>query len=195
PEQRPRLDDVAINARALAFTLGVSVLTALIFSLLPIFKVARPDVNEVLKAGAKTATSGGSLRLWRDSLGVAGVALGLMLLIGAGLMVRSFGFVVNVPPGFHPNNVFTGRVSLTRAAYEEHEERLRYVNQTLERLRSLPGVESAAFVAPMPFSGGNVSSDFRIEDRPKPEPGQEPEANNRSVTAQYFQAIGIPLLK
>jgi putative ABC transport system permease protein len=194
-EQLPRIDEVQVNVRALVFTLAVSVLTALLFSLLPIFKAARPDINEVLKAGAKTATSGGSLRLWRGSLVVAEVALGLMLLIGAGLMIRSFGLLVNVNPGFDPENVLAGRVSLTRAAYEDHEERLRYVNQTLERLRSLPGVESAAFVAPMPFSGGNVSSDFRIEGRPRPEPGQEPDANNRSVTAQYFQAIGIPLLK
>jgi putative ABC transport system permease protein len=194
-EQLPRLDEVQINARALVFTLGVSVLTALLFGLLPIFKASRPDINEVLKAGAKTATGGGSLRLWRDSLVVVEVALGLMLLIGAGLMIRSFGLLVNVHPGFEPENVLTGQVSLTRAAYEDHEERLRYVNQTLERLRSLPGVESAAFVAPMPFSGGNVSSDFRIEGRSRPEPGQEPDAGNRSVTAQYFQAIGIPLLK
>jgi len=194
-EQLPRLDEVQVNARALAFTLAVSVLTALLFSLLPIFKAARPDINEVLKAGAKTATSGGSLRLWRDSLVVAEVALGLVLLIGAGLMMRSFGMLVNVHPGFDPENVLTGRVSLTRAAYEGHEERMRYVNQTLERLKALPGVESAAFVAPMPFSGGNVGSDFRIEGRPRPEPGQEPGANNRSVTAQYFQAIRIPLLK
>jgi putative ABC transport system permease protein len=194
-EQLPRLDEVQINAQALVFTLAVSVLTAFLFGLLPIFKAARPDINEVLKAGAKTATGGGSLRLWRDSLVVAEVALGLMLLIGAGLMIRSFGLLVNVHPGFEPENVLTGQVSLTRAAYEDHEERLRYVNQTLERLRSLPGVASAAFVAPMPFSGGNVGSDFRIEGRPRPEPGQEPDASNRSVTAQYFQAIGIPLLK
>ncbi|MGH9938957.1 MAG: ABC transporter permease, partial [Blastocatellia bacterium] len=194
-EQLPRLDEVQINARALAFTLAVSVLTAMLFSLLPVFKAARPDINEVLKAGAKTATSGGSLRLWRDSLVVAEVALGLVLLIGAGLMMRSFGLLVNVHPGFDPENVLTGRVSLTRAAYGDHEERVRYVNQTLERLKALPGVESAAFVAPMPFSGGNVGSDFRIEGRPRPEPGQEPGANNRSVTAQYFQAIRIPLLK
>jgi putative ABC transport system permease protein len=194
-EQLPRLDEVQINTRALAFTLGVSLLTALIFSLPPIFKAARPDINEVLKAGAKTATGGGSLRLWRDSLVVAEVALGLMLLIGAGLMIRSFGVLVNVNPGFDPESVLTGRISLTRAAYENHDERLRYVNQTLERLKALPGVESAAFAAPMPFSGGNVGSDFRIEGRPAPEPGQEPDANNRSVTAQYFQAIGIPLRK
>jgi putative ABC transport system permease protein len=194
-EQLPRLDEVQIDTRALVFTLVASVLTALLFSLPPIFKAARPDINEVLKAGAKTATGGGSLRLWHDSLVVAEVALGLMLLIGAGLMIRSFGLLVNVNPGFDPENTLTGRVSLTRAAYENHEERLRYVNQTLERLRSLPGVVSAAFVAPMPFSGGNVGSDFRIEGRPRPEPGQEPDANNRSVTTQYFQAIGIPLLK
>ncbi|MGH9753298.1 MAG: ABC transporter permease, partial [Blastocatellia bacterium] len=168
-EQLPRLDEVQINSRALVFTLAVSVLTALLFGLLPIFKAARPDINEVLKAGAKTATSGGSLRLWRDSLVVAEVALGLTLLIGAGLMIRSFGLLVNAHPGFDPENVLTGRVSLTRAAYENHEERLRYVNQTLEKLKALPGVESAAFVAPMPFSGGNVGSDFRIEGRPKPE--------------------------
>jgi putative ABC transport system permease protein len=89
--------------------------------------------------------------------------------------------------------VLTGRISLTRAVYENPEERVRYVNQTLDRLKALPGVESAAFVAPMPFSGGNVGGDFRIEGHPRPEPGKEPVANIRSVTAQYFQAIRIPL--
>src|SRR5262249_34062394 len=147
------------------------------------------------KAGSKTATSGGSLRWGRDSLVVGGGPPGLVLLIRAGFVARSFWFLVDVHPGFFPGKLLTGRISMTRAAYENTEERVRYVNQTLDRLRSLPGVESAAFVAPMPFSGGNVGSDFRIEGRPRPEPGQEPGANNRSVTAQYFQAIRIPLLK
>ena len=194
-DQLPRLDEVQINARVLAFTFATSVLTAVLFSLIPIFKASRPDINEVLKAGAKNATSSGALRLWRDSLVVAEVVMGLVLLIGAGLMIRSFGLLVNVNPGFDPKNVLTGRISLTRASYEDTEERVRYVNQTLERLRALPGVESAAFVAPMPFSGGNVGCDFRIEGHPKPEPGQEPVANVRSVTPQYFQAIKIPLRK
>ncbi|MCI0392621.1 MAG: ABC transporter permease [Acidobacteria bacterium] len=194
-ELLPRLDEVQINTRVLVFTLAVSVLTAIICSLVPVFKAARPDINEVLKAGSKTATSGGALRLWRDSLVVAEVALGLMLLIGAGLMMRSFGLLVNVHPGFEAKNVLTGRISMTRTAYEKTEERVRFVDQTLDRLKALPGVESAAFVAPMPFSGGNVGGDFRIEGRPKPEPGQEPSANVRSVTSQYFQAIRIPLRK
>ena len=114
-DQLPRLDEVQINARVLVFTLAMSVLTALLFSLLPVFKASRPDINEVLKAGAKNATSSGSLRLWRDSLVVAEVALGLVLLIGAGLMIRSFGRLVNVDPGFDPKNVLTGQISLTRA--------------------------------------------------------------------------------
>ena len=193
-EQLPRLDEVQIDVRVLLFTLAVSVLTALLSSLLPVFKASHPDINEVLKAGAKTATSG-SLRFWRDLLIVAEVALGLVLLIGAGLMMRSFGLLINVHPGFDAKNVLTGQISLTRAAYENHEERVRYVNQTLERLRALPGVESAAFVAPMPFSGGDVGGDFMIEGRPKPEPGQEPSAKVRSVTSEYFQAIRIPLRK
>ncbi len=194
-DQLPRIDEVQINGRVLLFTLAVSVLTAMLFSLIPIFKASRPDINDVLKAGAKTATSSRSLRFWRDSLVVAEVALGLVLLIGAGLMIRSFGQLVNVNPGFDPENVLTGRISMARAVYESSDERVRYVDQTLARLRALPGVESAAFVAPMPFSGGNVGSDFRIEGRPEPAPGEAPVANNRSVTADYFQAIRIPLLK
>lgn len=191
--QLPRVNEVQINARVLAFSLAVSVLTALLFSVLPLFKASRPDINEVLKAGSKNATSGRSLRLWRDSLVVGEFALGLVLLIGAGLMIRSFELLVNVNPGFDANNVLTGRISLTRDVYESHDERVRYVDETLERLKALPGVESAAFVAPMPFSGGNVGSDFRIEGRPRPDPGQEPTASNRSVTAQYFEALKIPL--
>ena len=194
-EQLPRLDEVRIDVRVLAFATAVSVLTALLFSLLPVFKASRPDINEVLKAGAKTATGGGAMRVWRDVLVVAEVALGLVLLIGAGLMMRSFDTLVSVPPGFDPTNVLTGRVSMTRDAYASHEARVNYVEQTLERLRALPGVESAAFVAPMPFSGGNVGGDFQIEGRPAPEPGQEPSANVRSVTPEYFQAIRIPLRK
>jgi putative ABC transport system permease protein len=194
-DQLPRLEEVHINARVLLFTLAISVLTGLLFSLVPTLKASRPDVNEVLKSGTKTATSGRSLRLWRDSLVVSEVAVRLILLVGAGLMIRSFAQLVNVPPGFDPKNVLTGRISLTRSIYDKPEECVLYVNQTLERLRALPGVESAAFVSPMPFSVGNVGSDFRIEGRATPEAGREPTANNRSVTTQYFQAMKIALVK
>jgi putative ABC transport system permease protein len=193
--QLPRLNEVHLNGRVLLFTLAISILTGLLFSLVPTLKASRPDVNEILKSGTRAATSGRSLRLWRDSLVVVEVALSLILLVGAGLMIRSFAQLVNVPPGFDAGNVLTGRVSLTRDVYDKPEECVRYVQQTLARLKALPGVESAAFVAPMPFSGGNVGSDFRIEGRPIPEPGREPTANNRSVTPEYFEAMKIALIK
>jgi putative ABC transport system permease protein len=189
----PRLDEVQINFPVLAFTIVVSIATAVVFSLLPALKASRPDINEVLKAGAKTATSSGSL--WRDSLVVAEVALGLVLLIGAGLMMRSFAALTNVPPGFDANNVLVGQIILSGPAYEATEARQRYVSQTLDRLKALPSVESAALVAPMPFSGAEIGGDFKIEGRPIPEPGQEPSANVRNVTTDYFKAIKIPLLK
>jgi putative ABC transport system permease protein len=192
--QLPRLEELQLDARVLIFTLIVSLGTALLFSLVPTVKASRPDVNEILKSGTKAATSGRSLRLWRDSLVVIEVALSLVLLVGAGLMIKSFTQLVNVSPGFDPNNVMFGSVSLTAPKYEQVPERLQYVSQTIASLKSLPGVESAAFVAPMPFSGADVGGDFRIEGHPEPTPGGEPTANVRTVSTDYFQTMRIPLI-
>ncbi|HXD34162.1 MAG TPA: ABC transporter permease [Pyrinomonadaceae bacterium] len=193
--QLPRLDEVQISGRVLLFTFAVSILTGLLFSLIPTLKASNADVNEVLKSGTRTATSGRSLRFWRDALVVAEIALSLILLVGAGLMIRSFAQLVSVPPGFDPNNVLTGRISLTREIYNNPDECVRYTDEILARLRALPGVESVAFVAPMPFSGGNVGSDFVVAGRPQPDPGKAPTANNRSVSEEYFQSMKIALLK
>ena len=194
-EQLPRLDEVQIDWRVLSFTIVISIFTALLFSVLPALKASRPDINEVLKAGAKTATSTGSAQFCRDALVVVEVALGLVLLIGAGLMMRSFASLTNIHPGFDPSNVLTGRITLSGPVYEDSAARKRYVSQTLEQLRALPGVESASFVAPMPFSGAEIGGDFRIEGEAAPEPGKEPSANVRNVTSDYFQTLRIPLLK
>ena len=194
-DQLPRLEEVSINVGTLIFTFVVSIVAGLLFTLVPTLRASRPEVNEILKAGTKAATHTPGMRVWRDSLVVVEVALSLVLLVGAGLMIRSLAQVVNIPPGFDPKNVLTGQVSLTGEIYEKPEECVRYINQTLERLKALPGVQSVAFVAPMPFSGNNVSSDFRIEGRPEPEPGQEPVAGNRSVTPEYFSAMKINLIK
>ena len=194
-DQLPRINEVAINPNVMLFTLSLSVLTGVLFSLVPTLKASHPDVNEVLKSSSKSATSGRSLRLWRNSLVISEVALSLILLVGAGLMIKSFAQLTNVPPGFDPNGVLTGRISMTSEAYAKPEQCVVYVNQVLAKLRALPGVESASFVAPMPFSGGNVGSDFRIEGRPEPDPGKEPDASNRSVTPEYFTSMRIQLLK
>jgi len=193
-DQLPRIKEVTINPSVMLFTLGLSVLTGVLFSLVPTLKASHPDVNEVLKSSSKSATSGRSLTFWRNSLVISEVALSLILLVGAGLMIKSFAQLTSVPPGFDPKGVLTGRVGMTAAQYQKPEQCVAYVNEALAKLRALPGVESASFVAPMPFSGGNVGSDFRIEGRPVPEAGKEPTANNRSVTPEYFTSMKIPLL-
>ncbi|HKU72954.1 MAG TPA: ABC transporter permease [Pyrinomonadaceae bacterium] len=194
-DQMPRIHEVRVDNSVLIFTVAVSMLVVPLFSLLPVLKASRPDINEVLKAGAKTATSGAASQFWRDLLVVAEVALGMVLLIGAGLMIRSFGSLINVHPGFDPNNVLSGRITLSGPEYDDTEARRRYITQTLDRLQTLPGVENAAFVAPMPFSGAELGGDFQFDGRPVPEPGREPVANVRNVTPQYFQTMRIPLLK
>jgi putative ABC transport system permease protein len=193
--QLPRIDEVVIDVRVLAFTIAASILTALLFSLLPVLKVSAPPLNEILKSGSRGATGDSAMRIWRDSLVVAEVALGFVLLVGAGLMIRSLTNLVNVNPGFDSTNVLMSRITMSSPLYQQPEARVRFVSDAMKRLEALPGVESAAFVAPMPFSGANVGSDFRIEGRPLPPPGQEPGAYNRSVTANYFQTIGIALKK
>src|SRR5262245_42596846 len=117
-DQLPRITEVRINSSVLLFTLGVSVLTGVLFSVVPTLKSSHLDVNEVLKSSSKTATSSRSLRVWRNSLVVSEVALSLILLVGAGLMIKSFAHLTNVPPGFDPKNVLTGRISLTGKNYE-----------------------------------------------------------------------------
>ena len=160
----PRIHEVKIDLPVLTFTIVMSVLTALVFSVLPAIKASRPDINEVLKAGAKTATSTGSAQLGRDSLVGAEVALGLVLLIGAGLMMRSFASLTNVHPGFDPNNVLTARITLDNPVYDDDTQaRRRYVSQTLERLNALPDVEGAALVDGGIVVGGAVHAGLALE--------------------------------
>ncbi|HEX6732634.1 MAG TPA: ABC transporter permease [Pyrinomonadaceae bacterium] len=193
-DQLPRLHEVQIDARVMIFALIVSAFAALLFGLVPMLKAARSNIYDILRSGTKTATSVNSLRLWADALVVSEVALSLILLVGAGLMIRSFAELVNVPPGFDPRNVLTGNIVLTAPQYDDPGQRLQYVNETLARLKALPGVEHAAYVAPLPFSGADVGGDFRIEGRDI-RPGDEPTASVRSVSIDYFRAMKIPIVK
>jgi putative ABC transport system permease protein len=193
-DQLPRLQEVRIDVRVMIFALIVSALTALLFGLVPMLKAARSNVSDILRSVTKTATSVNTLRLWADALVVSEVALSLILLVGAGLMIKSFAELVNVPPGFDAKNVLTGNIVLTGSKYDDPAQRLQYVNETLARLKALPGVERAAYVAPLPFSGANVGGDFRIEGRDV-RPGDEPTANVRCVSIDYFRTMKIPIVK
>jgi putative ABC transport system permease protein len=193
PADLPRLGEIRADGRVFGFALLLSVLTGVVFGLAPALKASRPELNETLKEGGRGASAGRGSRRLRGLLIVSQTALALMLLVCAGLLLKSFARLLEVDPGFNPKNVLTLRVNLPAAKYAESAPRVSFVRQALERVRAVPGVEGAAFVGPMPFSHSEVFGDFRIVGRPEPAAGEEPGAAVRSITPDYFRVMGIPV--
>jgi predicted permease len=191
PKNLPRLDDIAINAPVLAFAVGVSVLTGILFGILPARRLARLDPAIALRDGTRTSTSGRKQHRLHSALVITETALGLVLLVGAGLFIRSFLHLLNSDPGFNPQHVLTFRVAMTDKAYPE-QKKIEFFNQFLGKLKAIPGAQSATAAFPLPFSGGNMSLTFSIEGRPS-KPGQEPDGRASVVEPDYFQTLGIPL--
>ncbi|MGH9840034.1 MAG: ABC transporter permease [Blastocatellia bacterium] len=191
PSNIPRLNEAALDGTVLGFTLAVSMLTGLIFGLAPAWQHARLNLNTALKDGARMA--GGSARRLRQLLVVAEIAFALLLLIGAGLMLKSFVRLQQVAPGFDPQRALTMEVNLAPAKYARGEQRTAFLQQVLERLRALPGVEFAGATHRLPLRG-NSGMGFQIEGRPAPAPGESTNANYRAITPDYFRAMGTPLV-
>ena len=193
PRELPRLDEVAVDGRVLAFTAAISLLTGVLFGLAPVVQVAWGNLHDLLKQGARGAS--GSLRRHRtrSALVVAEVGLSLVLLAGAGLLLRSLARLQKVDPGFHARNVLTFGVSLPPARYAGQVQTSAFFHALLDRLAALPGVESAGAVNPLPFSGSNSSGSFEIEGLNVPANGTGPHADQRIVSPGYFTAMGIPL--
>ena len=184
---------LGINIPVLVFTLGLSLVSGLVFGLAPAWQVSKPNLNDALKEGGRQ-TGGGSLRL-RSSLVVFEVALSLVLLVGAGLLFRSFLTLLRTDAGFNPENILTMTLVLPGVKYKEEAERFAFYKDLLQRVQHLPGVESAAFVNYLPLGGANSSDDYLVEGAPKPPPGQENEGRYRVCTPDYFQTMGIRLLR
>jgi putative ABC transport system permease protein len=193
PPQMLDLRDVTINAPVLIFSLAISLVTGVIFGLVPAFEASRLNLSESLKEGGKNI--GGtrrSIRL-RSAFVVAEVALSLVLLIGAGLLIQSFMRLQKVDPGFNPENVLTMNLSLPRSKYPDDGQRINFFKQAVERLQALPGVESVGAVSFLPFAGPAAGTRFAIDGQPKPEAGQEPTTSVCVTDANYFDTLKIPL--
>jgi putative ABC transport system permease protein len=193
PQDVPRFDQTNLDLPVLGFTLGASLLTGILFGLAPAVHSARLDMNDSLKEGGRGATEGRGRNRVHSLLVVTEVALSLVLLIGAGLLVRSFIKLRNTDPGFDPRNTLTASLSLAPVRYAKDEQVNQFYDQLIERVRALPGVEAVGAVAPLPLSGNGMSYSFIITDRPEPPPGQGLSASARFVTPGYFRAMGIPL--
>ncbi|HXT64696.1 MAG TPA: ABC transporter permease [Pyrinomonadaceae bacterium] len=182
-----------LNYQVLAFTFGLSLLSGFVFGLAPAWQVSKPNVNAALKEGGRN-TSAGSHRL-RSLLVVSEIALSLMLLIGAGLFMRSFAALLKSDPGFNPSGVLTANLNLPTAKYKDPAQRAAFYDDLMQRVKSLPGVQSAAAVNYIPLGGSNSSEDFLIEGAPEPKAGEENGGRYRVCTPDYFQTMGISVLK
>jgi putative ABC transport system permease protein len=185
------MTDVGINRSVLFFTFGISVGTGIVFGLAPALSSAKLDLNDALKATAKTATARSGLR---GAFVVSQLALALVLLIGAGLMTRSFVRLLNVKLGFNPKNVLTMRIELPRLRYQDGDHRRQFFGQLLERAQSIPGVQSAGAISQLPLSGYSMMGRFAIEGQPEPEPGKGKAIPIGMVTPGYFRTMQIPLV-
>ncbi|MEW5984067.1 MAG: ABC transporter permease [Acidobacteriota bacterium] len=188
----PRLETASLDGRVLAFAVILSLATAVMFGLAPAVSASRLNLNDALREGAR-GTSARHGRL-RASLVVAEVALAIILLAGAGLLVRSFQHLMAVDPGFEPERVLAFQISLPGATYNDPSSRVTFFRNLTTRLTRLPGVVAAGSVSFLPLDGLGAATRFRGLDRPEPSKGQEPVTDVRMISSDYFRAMGIPLV-
>jgi len=195
PANIPRLHGVAIDVRVLGFTFLVSLLTGILFGIAPALQASKGDLNETLKQESGKTTAGVHKSRIRNMLVVSEVALALLLLISAGLLIKSFMNLQRIDPGFNPHNVLTARIPLPANKYSEPPQARAFYQQLLDRLKGLPGVEHAGVTTSIPLTGWNSIFSFEIPGRPAPPPGQTLEAEFIAISPGYTNAMGIPLLR
>ena len=197
PKDLVSLQNTNLNWTVLLWTLGVSVLTGIVFGLAPALHVTRLDLNDALKEGGKgdTGQASGSRKL-RSLLVVSEIALAVVLLASAGLLVKSFMRLQEVDRGFNSANVMTMVVRLPEARYKDDPQVVGFFRAALDHINTLPGVQSAGVINFLPFYGGlGSATGFTIAGRPAPAPGQEPTTDVRVADPGYFKALEVPLLR
>lgn len=195
PDNIPRINEVGFDARVFGFTLAVSLIIGIIFGLFPALHAAKPNLNQGLKESSRGSMGSVAGKRTRNVLVTIEVALSLMLLIGAGLMIKSLSRLQQMSLGFNPDNLLTVNLSLSRSSYPEDHQQIAFFQETLDRLQSMPGIQSAAVTTGLPLTLNISGSDFRIEGRPEPEAGLDMIVNTRSVSPGYFKTLGISLIK
>ena len=193
PRNIIRLDQINLDTKALVFTFGASLLTGLIFGLMPAFQMTRVSMNESLKEGGRSNTD--TRQHVRSLIVSFEVALALVLLIGAGLVIRSILGVLSVDPGFRTENILTMRVLLSQANYPDSQRWLNFFHEVTQRVQALPGVQSVGLINNLPLSGTGMSSGFIIEGRPAPATEEDYMTGYRVIRPTYFDTMGIRLKK
>jgi putative ABC transport system permease protein len=195
PATLPRLQEIVVDWRVLTFTLGASLATGIVFGLAPALASVRSDLNSILRSSTRGTTGGRARARLRNALVMAEIAFCVVLLTGAGLLIRSLEHLEKVNPGFRPDHVLTMQLTLPEKRYPDGQVG-RFYSQLIERLRALPGVRYAGVTRKAPLSPGvDASLNFIVENRPVEASADQPRAKFRAVSADYFPALGIPLIR
>ncbi len=195
PQGIPRLEEIGVDATAVAFTLLISLLSGLFIGAVAALRYGSPDLVPALKDGGRGGTVGKARHRARQGLVVTQIALALVLLVGAGLMLRSFWRLISVNPGVDPAGVLTLQLNLPESEYESGSRTALFYTQLLEKVRALPGVAKAGTVSVLPLSGSNSMSSHVVEDHPLPPDSLPSMMGTRFSSPGYFEAMGIPLLE
>ena len=191
----PRLKDFGFDGKVLLFTLGISLLTSLIFGLAPAIDASKPNLNEALKESGRSSGASARRNRLRNFLVIAEVALAVVLVTASGLMFRSFVRLQRVSPGFNPENLLTLELELPEAAYQSDQQQKLFQQQLLQKVRAIPGVQFAGTVDNLPFGGNAFNGSFMIEGRPIPAVTERPRAFYRVVSPDYFTTMGISVVR
>jgi putative ABC transport system permease protein len=195
PADLPAPEGVRLDGRVLAFSLALSAAAGFIFGLVPALQLSKTDLGASLKEGGRGAGEGSQRARLRGAFVVSQVALSLVLLVGAGLLVNSFYRLLNVSPGFDPRGLLTMEYRLPRNRYPKGEQQWAFHREVAERVSRVPGVESAAIIRGLPFSGNGGSVTYAVPDRPASTRGQEPRALENAIDPNYLRTVGLPLLR
>jgi predicted permease len=194
PADFPRAHDIHVSGPVLGFTLLISVLTGILFGMAPAMQASRTDPKQGLQQNARTTTASRYQNRLRSALVIAEVSLACVLLIGAGLMLRTFLNLLHLDPGFHEDHVLTATLSLPRAQYKTAEQTAQFYERLVAEVVQLPGVQSAGAGSDLPWTGYDENSSFNIEGK-RPAPHQDFHARYHMATPGYFSAMGIPLVQ
>ena len=189
----PRAAGITIDGTVLTFAFAVSVVTGLLFGLVPALQASRSTIGSVLKEGGRSSTAA-SGRWLRNGLLIGEVAMSIVLLVVSALLLRSFARLTHVDPGFRPESVLAFRVALPNATYPQDPHRVAFFDRLIERMDALPQVLSTGLTNTLPMRGDYLLS-FAVKGRPPAKPNEEPSANYRVISPRYFEAMGIPLIR
>ena len=192
PAALPRLNEIRVNGFVVAFTFGVALLTSLIFGLIPALQVSRPQVEQSLKEASRGSTGGTRSHRLRAAFVVSQFALSLVLLVGAGLLMRSFAELRARAPGFDSRGVLTFWQSLPQSRYPTEQKKLQYFQALLPKLQAIPGVTDVGMAAPLPFSDSDSSTSFGVVGHPDPAPGMQSSASHLTTDGSYFRTHAHP---